>query len=46
MYAYRKIMSLPANKRSKQKPLTRADGSANIILASYPKLKSLKVEDN
>ncbi len=45
MYAYREIMSLPADKRSKQKPLTRADGCANIVLASYPKLKSLKFED-
>ncbi len=46
MYAYREIMSLPADKRSKQKPITRADGSANIVLASYPKLKSSKVEDD
>jgi hypothetical protein len=44
-YAYREIMSLTLDKRPRQKLLTRAVGSANIILASYPELKSLKIED-
>jgi hypothetical protein len=44
-YAYREIMSLPLDKRPRQKPITRAVGSANIILASYPELKPLKIED-
>ncbi len=44
-YDYREIMSLPADKRMLQKPMTKADGSANIILALYPELKPLKVED-
>jgi uncharacterized protein YjbI with pentapeptide repeats len=44
-YAYREIMSLPLDKRPRQKPMTRAEGSANIILASYPELKPLRIED-
>jgi uncharacterized protein YjbI with pentapeptide repeats len=44
-YAYKEIMSLPLDKRPRQKPITKADGSANIILASYPELKPLKIED-
>ena len=37
-------MSLPLDKRPLQKPITRAEESANIILASYPELKPLKIE--
>ncbi|MFY9797655.1 MAG: pentapeptide repeat-containing protein [Candidatus Nitrosopolaris sp.] len=43
-YVERKIMKLPDNNR-RQRPITRAEGSGNIILASYPKLKPLKIED-
>jgi hypothetical protein len=38
-------MSLPLDKRPRQRPITRAEGSTNIILASYHKLKPLKIED-
>jgi hypothetical protein len=44
-YVYRAIMSLPLDKRPRQRPITRAEGSTNIILASYHKLKPLKIED-
>jgi hypothetical protein len=42
-YADREIMNLPLDKRPRQRPITRAEGSADIILASYPQLKPLKV---
>jgi hypothetical protein len=38
-------MSLPANKRPKQTPITKAEESGNVILAYHPELKPLKVED-
>ena len=44
-YVYRAIMSLPLDKRPRQTPITRAEESGNIILASYPELKSKKIED-
>ncbi|MGC1932213.1 MAG: tetratricopeptide repeat protein, partial [Candidatus Nitrosopolaris sp.] len=44
-YVYRAIMSLPLDKRPRQTPITRAEESGNIILASYPKLKPKKIED-
>ena len=37
-YIYRAIMNLPPGKRPKQKPITKAETSGDIILASYPKL--------
>ncbi|HXX97362.1 MAG TPA: caspase family protein [Candidatus Bathyarchaeia archaeon] len=40
-YVYRKIMSLLPDKRPKQKPMIKAEESANVILASYPQLKPL-----
>jgi hypothetical protein len=43
-YVERKIMKLPDNKR-RQRPITRAEGSGNIILASYPELMPKKIED-
>jgi hypothetical protein len=45
MYVYRAIMSLPADKRPQQKPITKAAESGNVILAEYPELKPLKKED-
>jgi Caspase domain/Pentapeptide repeats (8 copies)/NHL repeat len=44
-YVYRAIMSLPANKRPKQTPITRAEESGNVILAYHPELKPIKNED-
>ena len=44
-YVYRAIMSLPLDKRPRQIPITRAEESGNIILASYPELKPRKIED-
>jgi Caspase domain len=38
-YVYRAIMSLPADKRPRQKPITRAEESGDVILASYDKLR-------
>ncbi|MFZ0514306.1 MAG: pentapeptide repeat-containing protein [Candidatus Nitrosopolaris sp.] len=44
-YAYGEIMN-PDNKVPRQRPrITRAEGSGNIILASYPELKPKKIED-
>jgi len=47
-YAYGEIMN-PDNKvptKYRQSPkITRAEGSGNIILASYPKLRPKKIED-
>jgi uncharacterized caspase-like protein len=40
-YVYRKIMSLPPDERPKQRPMIKAEESANVILASYPQLKPL-----
>jgi hypothetical protein len=34
-YVYRAIMSLPLDKRPRQTPITRAEESGNIVLASY-----------
>ena len=44
-YVYRAIMSLPADKRPKQTPITKAEESGNVILAYHPELKPVKVED-
>ncbi len=45
-YVYIAIKRLPSNERPHQDPIiTPPQGSANIILASYPKLKPLKIED-
>jgi uncharacterized caspase-like protein len=38
-YVYKKMMSLPVEKRPKQKPITRAEESGEVILASYDKLR-------
>ena len=39
-------MSVPADKRPKQTPITRAEESGNVILTSVPPdLKLLKIED-
>jgi hypothetical protein len=35
-YVYRAIMSLPPEKRPKQTPFTRAEGSGDLILAPHP----------
>lgn len=37
-YIYKAIMNLPPGKRPKQKPVTKAETSGDIILASYPDL--------
>ena len=39
-YVYNKIMSLPADKRPKQKPIRKVEASGDIILAHYPKFIS------
>jgi len=39
-YVYKAIMSLPADKRPKKKPMTRAEESGDVILASHPEIKS------
>ena len=44
-YVYRAIMSLPADKRPKQTPITKAEESGNVILAYHPELKPIKIED-
>jgi uncharacterized protein YjbI with pentapeptide repeats len=44
-YVYIAIKRLPSNERPHQDPIIITEGSANIILASYPKLKPLKIED-
>jgi hypothetical protein len=44
-YVYKAIMNLPIEKRPKQKPITRAEESGDVILANYPDLKPLKRED-
>jgi uncharacterized protein YjbI with pentapeptide repeats/Flp pilus assembly protein TadD len=44
-YVYRAIKRLPPNERPHQDPIIITEGSANIILASYPKLKPLKIEN-
>ena len=38
-YVYKAIMSLPADKRPKQKPITRAEESGDVILASHPEIR-------
>jgi hypothetical protein len=38
-YVYRAIMSLPADKRPRQKPITRAEESGDVILASHPEIR-------
>ena len=38
-YVVRAIMSLPSDKRPKQRPIIKAEESGNVILASYPKLR-------
>ncbi len=43
-YVYREIMNLPYDKRPRQAPITRAEESGDIILASYPELPK-KIED-
>ena len=43
-YVYKAIMSLPADKRPKQKPITRAEESGDVILASHPGLGRKVVE--
>jgi DNA-binding beta-propeller fold protein YncE len=37
-YVYREIMSLPENKRPRQKPIIKAEAVGDIILAYYPEL--------
>jgi tetratricopeptide (TPR) repeat protein len=44
-YVYRAIKRLPPNERPHQDPIIITEGSTNIILASYPKLKPLKIEN-
>jgi hypothetical protein len=51
-YVYNSIMSLPHDKRPKQKPIRKIEASGDIILAHYPQLakktefnKSLSVEE-
>jgi uncharacterized protein YjbI with pentapeptide repeats len=44
-YVYKTIRSLSPDKRPKQTPKAMGEGSGNVILASYPKLKPLKKED-
>ena len=36
-YIYNKIMSLPQDKKPKQKPIRKVEASGDIILAHYPK---------
>jgi hypothetical protein len=40
-YVYRAIMSLPADKRPRQTPITRAEESGDVILASHPELRKV-----
>jgi tetratricopeptide (TPR) repeat protein len=44
-YVYIAIKRLPSYERPHQDPVIITEGSAKIILASYPKLKPLKIED-
>ena len=37
-FVYRAIMSLPPDKRPRQTPFTRAEGSGDVILAPHPEL--------
>ncbi len=39
-YVYNKIMSLPSDKRPKQKPIRKVEASGDIVLAHYPNLVS------
>ena len=39
-YVYNKIMSLPPDKRPKQKPIRKVEASGDIVLAHYPKFIS------
>jgi hypothetical protein len=39
-YVTRAIMSLPPDERPKQRPLLKTEESGNVILASYPDLRS------
>ena len=39
-YVYNKIMSLPPNKKPKQKPIRKVEASGDIVLACYPNLVS------
>ena len=43
-YVYRSIMSLPPDKRPRQTPFTRAEGSGDVILAPHPELARKVVE--
>jgi hypothetical protein len=38
-------MSLPPDERPRQRPVIKAEESGNVILASYPKLRSSNIED-
>ncbi len=44
-YIFKAMMSLPIEKRPKQKPVTKAEESGDVILAYYPELKSFKREE-
>jgi tetratricopeptide (TPR) repeat protein len=39
-YIIRAIMSLPSDERPKQRPMLKTEESGNVILASYPDLRS------
>ena len=39
-YVYNKIMSLPPDKKPKQKPIRKVEASGDIVLAHYPKFIS------
>jgi uncharacterized caspase-like protein len=39
-YVIRAIMSLPSHERPKQRPMLKTEESGNVILASYPDLRS------
>jgi caspase domain-containing protein len=43
-YVYRAIMGLPPDKRPRQTPFTRAEGSGDVILAPHPELARKVVE--
>jgi len=42
-YIYDKIMSLPVELRSSQRPITKVEQSGDIILACYPRLATKKM---
>ena len=44
-YVHKVITSLPADKKPKQTPITKAEESGNVILAEYPEFKQLKKDD-